>query len=285
MNVRMKSFVSSNDWKFGRRKLPMIGKNLRALASTAVLVCAATWAYGIGVSSNLMVNGSFEDGLKGWRYQYNQHGGESWYADNDKMVSIVDRMDGKVSVLAIKPTYSKTWLEGGVKVDSAPIPIDSTGGAKYRLTVTAKSTGPNCRILLEGYKWRPGIKPHDNPDWTELRREYKFAQVYFTGSGKGGAVKVETKSKGTLTGKPQAGPGGEDAAGSGDFGGVKKMWSTGSTTFPDEHMTELAKGMYEQCKFVCLHVVGIGMIIGVDEYKKRDDCYLYVDDIKLERIK
>lgn len=268
----------SNGWKNAAARVPMIG--ILAVAGFQSLEVRAA-----GIGQNLAVNGSFDKGLEGWRYKYNQFGGESWYADNDQWVSIVDRLDGRVSVLSIKPSYEKTWLQGGVKVDSAPIPVDTKDGtAKYRLTVSARSTGPNCRILLEGYQWKPGIKPHDNPEWNELRRVYKFAQVYFTASAKSGAAKaVEAKSSGTLTGRKSGES--DDNAGSGDFGGVKKSWSTATMTFPDPKMTDLGKSMYEKVKFVCLHVVGIGMIIPVDEYKKRDDCYLYVDDVKLERIK
>lgn len=278
MNQLMQKIVA-RDWKPRARAFPVIGM----LGAAALLPLGAPAA---GIGGNLMQNGTFDEGLKGWRYQYNQFQGESWYADNNEFVSIVDRLDGRVNVLSLKASLAKAWAPGqGVKVDSFPIPVDTKGGlAKYKLTVSARSTAPNCRILLEGYKWKPGIKPHDNPEWHELRRVYKFAQVYFTGSGGGhGAAKgVESKNSGSLQGKKAAV---EDDEGSGDFGGVKKSWDTATMTFPDPKMTDLAKGMYEQVKFVMLHVVAIGNIIGVDEYRKRDDTYLYVDDVKLERIK
>ena len=283
MNVRKENSVSSKGWKFGRGGFPGIGKFLRAMLPFLLIGFGAVSANAMGVSSNLIVNGSFDEGLKGWHYEYKLNG-ESWYNDNDKFVSVVAQESGHRNVLALKTLYDKAMVPGqGVKVDSFPVPIDAKSGARYRLTVSARTTAPDCRILLEGYKWKPGIKPHDNPDMSELRKEYKFAQVFFTTGGKGGAKAVTSRSSGTLTGKKTAVA--EENGGSGDFGGVKGQWMTGSVTFPDEKMTELAKGMYSEVKFVILHIVGIVTSSEGKNYEHREDCYLYVDDVKLEQIK
>lgn len=276
---RLMQKMASSDWRFSRRALPLIGI-LAVVGFQSLEVCAA----GPVQAGNLMVNPTFDEGLKGWRYQYNQHGGESWWAENDKFVSVKDRVDGHINVLCLKAGYEMAMVPGqGTRVDSAPIPIIASNTVRYKLTVSAKTTAPNCRILLEGYKWKPGIKPHPNPDWFELRREYKFAQVFFTSSGKGGAKKIEPKTHGTLTGKKSEDD--DEKGGSGDFGGVSGEWRTGSMMFPDPDMTELAWSKYAQVKFVCLHVVGIGSTPLAKDFKTRDDCFLYVDDIKLERIK
>jgi hypothetical protein len=281
MNDRNEMKVVSNHWKFVR-SFPRIGNSVRAIAAVIAVGFVAASAHA-QMNTNLIKNGSFDDGLNGWRYKYNLPG-ESWYNDNEKLVSVVARESGRVNVLSLKCNYDKAMVPGqGVQVDSFPIPVDVKSGARWRLTVSARTTAPDCRIYLQGYKWKPGIKPHDNPDLSELRREYKFAQVYFSTSGKGGAKQVGAKTQGTLTGKKGA-PAGENE-GSGDFGGVKGEWRTGSVTLPDEKMTDLAKSMYEQIKFLSLHVIAIGSSSEAKNFQSRDDCYLYVDDIKLERIK
>lgn len=275
---------TSNDWKFAGAFFPKVGKIRVAMALGAVIgAMAVRAAMPPGGDQNLIVNGSFDDDLKGWRFKYDLPG-ESWYADNEKLVSVIPREGGHVNVLQLKCNYDKAMVPGqGVLVDSFPVPVDVKSGGKWRLTVSARTTAPDCRIYLQGYKWRPGIKPHDNPELSELRREYKFAQVYFTSGGHDGAAKGVNKTSGTLTGKKGTIAG--ENEGAGDFGGVKGQWRTGSVTFPDEKMTDLAKGMYEQIKFVSLHVVAIGSSSEAKNFKSRDDCYLYVDDIKLERIK
>ena len=227
------------------------------LAGLAALCAAAqAWAGPGGPSSNLVINGSFDatPPLAHWRYEY-KLGGESWYADNDTCISVIPQESGRKNVLRMVTPFAKAWAPGqGVKVDSFPIPIDPKG--KYRLTVSARSTGPNCRILLYGLKWRPGIKPHPDPELHELRECYHFAQVYF-GGAKGG-----------------------------DFGNVGKTWGTATMTFPDPPMTDLAKGLYEQIRFVSLHVVSIGAIIPPGQMKtmSTDESCLYVDDIRLEKL-
>lgn len=238
----------SRGWKSWARKIPVTGI-LAVLGFQSLEVSAA------GIGSNLFANGSFDKGLEGWQYKYSEKG-ESWYFDNDKFISILARDGGQVNVLSMKCNYDKAMVPGqGVLVDSHPIPIDLSNGARYRLTVSARTTAPDCRIYLQGFSWKPGIKPHDKPDIYELRRQYKFAQVFFNGRQ------------------------------GGDFGGVNKSWDTATMTFPDPKMTDLAKTSYEKIKFVSLHVVAIGASGEAKNFQSRDDCYLYVDDIKLERIK
>jgi hypothetical protein len=132
-------------------------------------------------------------------------------------------------------------LNQGVKTDSRPIPFDPA--KKYRFSVHAKSDGPNCRILLEGYKWRPGVQPHADPDPGELRQCYKFTQLFFAGV-KGG-----------------------------NMGGVGRGWQEAFQFLPGKQMTPLQQKIYDETRFVIVHMVGLGGSIGT----------LYVDDVTLER--
>ncbi len=210
------------------------------MAVAAMLGAAATAAP--AGRTNLVANGSFDDPkdpLAGWRTDYNLPG-ESLYAQNRELVSVVPAEGGRKTVLRLNVKTDDLAINQGVKADSKPIPIETD--VRYRFSVAAKSTGPNCRIMLEGYRWRPGIKPHPDPDLSELRKVYKFTQLFF------GAQKA------------------------GDFGGIGKSWSTAESEFPDAFKSDLQKDLYGTMKFVVVHVVGIG--------GKAGD--LHVDDVTLE---
>lgn len=199
-----------------------------------------------GAASNLVVNGSFsasEDPLKGWRYIYDA-AGDGWYANNHKLVAVVDKNNDRQKVLKLHGTAAELQVPGqGVKVDSHPIPVDLSKG-KFRFSIFARSTGPTCRILIEGYRWAPGITPHEAPLNTELRKCYKFSQVYF---------------------------GHEDA---GTMARLSGAWQKGSTVFPADNLSDLAKKSLSQIKFLVIHIVAIGGYEGD----------LFVDDVRLEKI-
>ena len=216
----------------------------RWVGIAAVALVAAASVAAPGGRTNLVANGSFDDptdGLANWRTDCNLPG-ESWYAQNRELVSVVTAEAGRKSVLRLYVKTDDLAINQGVKADSKPIPIDAA--TRYRFSAAAKSSGPNCRILLEGYRWRPGVKPHADPDLSELRKCYKFTQLYF------GAQKA------------------------GDFGGIGRSWATASMEFPDKFKSDLQKGIYESMKFVVVHIVGIG--------GKAGD--LHVDDVTLEPL-
>ena len=205
------------------------------------LVCAAAAR---AQAPNLLPNGSFDvegEPLKHWKLKYALEG-ESEYFDNHEFVSTVNEGGARKNVLKLHVPAKQAGWEG-VKVDSDPVPLQK--GKKYTFSCTAKSSGPDCRILLEGYRWRPGIKPHPNPELHELRKCFKFEQIYFNDP-----------------------PGGS-------FGGVGKAWKTASTTFPKPDMKPLQKEMYEKVEFVVVHAIGIGGGEGD----------LWIDDVRIEETK
>jgi len=216
------------------------------LTAGLLLTTSAGWA-----GSNLVVNDHFSDTnefLRGWKYNY-EDTGNALMAANHTHVAITNE-GPKNNILALRGNKALLCCPGqGVQVDSDPIPV--APGGRYKLTISAKSTGPDCRILVEGYRWRPGIKPHANPKLKEVRKCYRFAQVYF------GAEKAGT------------------------MGGISPAlgWSKASQTFPDEKMTKLALESFNKIQFLVVHIIAIG-----GSWKDPEWVHLYVSDVDLERI-
>jgi hypothetical protein len=225
---------------------PLATLAMKSLTILGLLVLLAL-AGPARAATNLVVNGSFDDResrLKGWKYRYdpNEDKNAGWYVNNHDHVAVVESDGAQRNVLTLWGDYAILQVPGqGTKVDSDPIPFDPK--AKYRFSCRARTSGPNCRILLEGYKWRPGVKPHPGPGPSELRKCYKFSQLYF---------------------------GGEK---SGSRGGVSAAWTTDSSTFPEHTGRPLQEDMLKEVDFVIVHIVAIDGSEG----------YLYVDDVKLEK--
>jgi hypothetical protein len=198
-----------------------------------------------GASENLVFNGDFGDPgnpLLGWKHEYTA-AGEGWYKDNAELVSVLPHQDGRKGVLRL---FVKTqWLADnpGVKVDSKPIPFDPLG--RYRFSLRARTTGPNARVLVEGYTWEPGIKPHADPSLDELRKVYKFETLLF------------------------------DPDRSAAFSHPSRAWQKASMEFPGKIRSELMKSKWEEIRFIVVHVVGIGGAPGD----------LFVDDVEITRLK
>ena len=198
---------------------------------------------------NLLSNGSFDDPddpLAGWMYDY-AWTGHGRYKDNKTHVDVIPSQGTKKNVL--KFTISQQVavdLGYGVKVDSEPIPYEP--GARYKLSVSARTTGPNCRIYITGYRWKPGVKPHDNPTLKDLRRTFKQGSgemVYFSG-GRDGNLANPTES-----------------------------WSRGSSkTFPKSGLSDLGKKHLNRTQFLVVHIIGVLGSGGI----------LYVDDVELRKV-
>lgn len=208
------------------------------------------WAVAAGAATNLLVNGSFDstnNPFEAWKTVYDLPG-ESWYFGNHKHVSAKENVDGRKHVASLWGDYSLLQVPGqGVKIDSRPIPVKNVPACQFRLSCYARSTGPSCRILVEGYKWRPGIKPHDEPPLYELRPCYKFSQVYF--------------------GKQEAGT----------MAQPTRQWQRGETVFPDPALTKSNESRENLglIRFLVVHIIAIG----------GSDGELFVDDVRLEQLK
>ena len=180
--------------------------------------------------------------LRGWQYDY-EWTNNAFYRENHKHVSVLPRDGARQGVLKLSGTRDLFWASGqGVQVDSLPIAFEP--GASYRLSVAVRSTlGPNCRIYIEGYDWKPGVQPHAAPAFAELRKVYKGAVL-------------------------RLGP--QD---SGPFSGATREWQQGTQLFPAPDLSPLARQTLAKVRFIAVHIVAID----------GTDGDLLVDDVRLER--
>ena len=236
--------------------LPRQGAAAPAAAGAAAYVAEQStgfkepvFTYKYYEGGNLLRNGTFSNGLDGWRFKYDLDG-ESWYTNNHNCVSVITDEQTHQTMVKLTGTHAELLVPGmGVKLDSAPIPIKSTD--RFKVSCVAKSTGPDCRILVYGYKWKPGIKPHADPILPELRECYHSVQIYFT------VPDLRNRKKGDL------------GIGAGDFGGVKKEWKQAFSVFPDKkwkasttsdrtgQKISLGQEIWNSVEFLSIHLVAI----------------------------
>lgn len=221
-----------------------------ALALSAMLLLNA---YPSAAAKNLLVNGGFDSTnppLAGWKYNYEDTGNSNW-TNNHLYVAITNIPGAQKYALDLRANKSLLWTIGqGIMVDSDPVPVEPNG--KYRLTVSARSTGCNARIFVEGYRWRPGIKPHPKPKLAELRKCYRFPLINFKG------------------GTP------------GRMSYVGETWTRASLSFPEGKLTPLAKESFDKIQFLSVHIIAIDLY---DSNVPEDEFFhLYVDDVVLERL-
>ena len=204
-------------------------------------------------AKNLITNGGFDSTnppLSGWKYNYEDTGNSNW-TSNHAYVAITNIQGAQGYALDLRANKTLLWSIGqGIMVDSDPVPVEPNG--KYRLTVSARSTGCNARIFVEGYRWRPGIKPHSKPRLAELRKCYRFPLVNFKG---------ETPGKKSFVGE---------------------TWKRASQDFPEGKMTPLGKESFDKVQFLVVHIIAIDLYdtsVPDDEF-----FHLYVDDVVVERL-
>ncbi len=234
-------------------KTPLLSLMLAGLLAGALVPPAGVAAPPSGAAArkgaNLLVNGSFdnaEDPLKGWVRDF-QFTGNTWYTNNHTRVSVISQDGAHRSVLRLTGTRDIFWGSGqGVKVDSEPIPFDPN--CSYHLSAEARTTeGPNCRIYIQGFQWKPGVKPNTAPTLADLRLAYKQGSgnlLYF------GTTKHE-----------------------GPFSNVTKSWQRGETTFPSANPTSAALAALKRVEFIIVHIVAID----------GHDGDLLVDNVVLEK--
>ncbi len=194
-------------------------------------------------AQNLLPNGSFdhpEDPLHGWKTTY-EIVGEDWYEHNHTFIS-VDREAGRDSVARLE-VAAEIASEEGVKMESAPVPFDRN--SRYRLSVDARTTGPNARIYLRGYRWRPRVERHDNPTLEELVPVYNFHAIQFQSD------RAERLSN------------------------PDRRWRTATQEIPFEGMSTAAQRHFRMIDFLVVQVFAIHGSAGT----------LYVDNVQIEKVR
>jgi hypothetical protein len=181
-------------------------------------------------------NGGFDHGLTNWLVHFPGH---DFLKDNRQFVSVVsDGSRPHVLKFVLSAVAAENW---GVQALSLPVRINPK--QRYKLTVSARTTGPNGRFYVMGKRWHPKATRSETPANADVRDVFKGPVLSFSGE------------KGTA-----------------QFSNVKRTWATASVEIPPRHMTELAYGFWQKCEFLEIHLVGIGGGAGV----------LYLDDINLE---
>ena len=147
-------------------------KRFTLAAICALIVTGAAYA-----ADNLVINGKFddyEDPLKGWTTDY-RWSGSSIYANNHERISVVPRegVYSKVCKLSGKKGYSE------VRIESNPIKFEQN----HQYTCNLDLKGGTTHLYFAGYKWKPGIRPHDDPKDGELRLIYKSKLEKVSSSG------------------------------------------------------------------------------------------------------
>jgi hypothetical protein len=110
----------------------------------------------------LVENGTFdhkENPLAGWITDY------AWTGNSNYL-------DNKSRVVPFNGTVKfdpKTEAAEGAKMECVPIVFEPG----YRYSARLDVQGGPYRVYFAGYKWEPGIRPHDKPELGELRMIYK----------------------------------------------------------------------------------------------------------------
>ncbi len=131
-----------------------------APASVAALPAPGKNAPKPGV--NLLANGDFSKQLEGWNAP-----------------ALAPERTQVVKGSADRPQVCVLPVGKGA-LTSKPFALDI--GCKYRLTVDMRAPGGlDGRVYVEGYRWKPGVKPHDGePKLEELQRVWRSQVLTFS---------------------------------------------------------------------------------------------------------
>ena len=124
------------------------------------------------INKNYCYNGNFiseKGNLDGWNVDYdwtrNKH-----QQGNQNNVSYLPVFRAKKNVL--KMTVPE-WYESKIE---CPL-IAYKAGERYKCTFDIYIEDVNMKMLFNGYKFAPGIRPYEHPKLQDMRRIYKTEQI------------------------------------------------------------------------------------------------------------
>jgi len=121
---------------------------------------------------NCCYNGNFDSekgNLDGWNLNYDWTG-ISLQQGNHLNASFLPEFRGKKNVMHMKvPDGYESKIE-------CPLIAYETGD-RYKCTFDIYVEGVNMKMLFNGYNYKPGIRPSENPQLQDLRRIYKTEQM------------------------------------------------------------------------------------------------------------
>ncbi|MFO7937875.1 MAG: hypothetical protein R6V06_09765 [Kiritimatiellia bacterium] len=133
--------------------------------SFAITASAQTFGH------NFCYNGDFtlgDDHLEGWNLNYDWTG-ISLQQGNHLNASFLPHFRGKRNVMRMN--VPKGYES---KIECKLIPYKA--GERYKCTFDIYIENVNMKMLFNGYRFKPGIRPYDDPKLQDLRRIYKSDQ-------------------------------------------------------------------------------------------------------------
>jgi len=141
------------------------------MIAVAVL-CASFAALAQSTESNLCYNYDFssEKGhFDGWNLDFDWTGNSHWQG-NHLHASYLAVYLGKKNVLKMEvPKHFEA------KVETPLIPY--AAGERYRCSFDIYVDGFNMKMRFNGYNFKPGIRPYENPALSDLRPVYRTEQM------------------------------------------------------------------------------------------------------------
>ncbi len=155
---------------------------------------------------NLLANGDFSREFEGW---------------------VVSKRTQVVKGSADRPRVCV--LPVGHLLASEPFALDA--GCKYRLTVDMRAWGGlNGRVFVEGYRWKPGVKPHaGEPKMEELQRIWR-SQVLSYGDYLAPTLRAQ------------------------DMSNPPENWQTASMVFPSPTAPDFDRRTWRQADFGVVNI-------------------------------
>lgn len=144
------------------------------------------FAFGSAQAGTLLENGGFEDPENPFAHWHVDYSWNKNHADekNHERLVLVPSLAGKKNVVQFPKN-----IGDGTRLESIIIPFDPDATYEANLDVKGK-----IRIYFMGYKWKPGIRPHEEPTLPELRKIYKSNQAVTNNKNWGRVtLKIPTK--------------------------------------------------------------------------------------------
>lgn len=202
---------------------------------------------------NLVFNGGFDQELDGWTiFPAEGKPGSPRYKKDDEHQS-----EGKIvhpstrkDVMVLSNPYGRA--------ESRPFALDPA--FRYRMSIALRDIHWSVRVFVDGYRWQPGVKPHDGlPKPEELQMVWRSRPLRCTVIP---ARNLREQKFSNNIGAGQ-GPGG---------------WGVWTLDFPDPADTLYDWRTWSQVEFARVYLDcpmgGAGFTYG----------YVYVDDVKVERV-
>lgn len=147
-------------------------KQIKLLSCIGLGLVMTVSAQSVDPHKNYCYNGNFDSekgNLDGWNVNYDWTGNKHQQGNHNN-VSYLPVFRAKKNVLKMAvPSGYESKIE-------CPL-IEYAAGDRYKCTFDIYIEGVNMKMLFNGYKYKPGIKPYEHPKLQDMRRIYKTEQI------------------------------------------------------------------------------------------------------------